>query len=192
MLRVTCGNYKRSWLICLLPKCLSASDHFSTQVIVDSGKLQKTTSTIMLVHWFFSFLIVGIEVKLIYRNLPRELLYRHAVVTDMKDDYTVSISTTDQHYGDLSWNVLNFLIRRGMLNFFGLTLFNALWYFTSSICIWSLVLYNSPIFREFIWMWLYQVALSYAAVFTADNAAIKWPIINPRMVACLCRLCKSF
>lgn len=37
------------------------------------------------------WMTVGIEVKLTYRKLPRDLLYRHAVVLDMEDAYTVSL-----------------------------------------------------------------------------------------------------
>ena len=36
------------------------------------------------------WMTVGIEVKLIYPRLPKNILYRHAVVGDMEDNYTVS------------------------------------------------------------------------------------------------------
>uniref|UniRef100_A0A5K3F8I9 Kin17_mid domain-containing protein n=1 Tax=Mesocestoides corti TaxID=53468 RepID=A0A5K3F8I9_MESCO len=37
------------------------------------------------------WMTVGIEVKLIHHKLPQNLLYRHAVVTDMEDDYTAIV-----------------------------------------------------------------------------------------------------
>ena len=38
------------------------------------------------------WMTVGIEVKLIYPRLPKDILYRHAVVEDLEDNYTVIIS----------------------------------------------------------------------------------------------------
>lgn len=39
------------------------------------------------------WMTVGIEVKLTYYKLPKDLLYRHAVIMDMEDDYTVTQRT---------------------------------------------------------------------------------------------------
>ncbi|EUB56701.1 DNA/RNA-binding protein KIN17 [Echinococcus granulosus] len=37
------------------------------------------------------WMTVGIEVKLTYYKLPKDLLYRHAVILDMEDDYTAIV-----------------------------------------------------------------------------------------------------